>query len=240
MPVLVSALQKLVDNLDEFDRLMEIHENEGGTGKGRRRQLEVLNKAAIVLVCAYWEAFCEDTVAEALNYILERTVDPNRLPDELKRKVAVELKKAPHEHEVWKLAGDGWKQVLSERMERFTEERNRKLNTPKTDQIDALFKETLGIDGVSSSWKIAKSMTVERAKKKLDKFIELRGSIAHRGSHKTSVRKADAISFADHILSLAGATNTRVEAEIEKVIAIEPSPSGVVYDPLKITIVPAE
>lgn len=40
----------------DVDRLLEIHENLGGTAPGRRRRLEVLNKSAIVLITAIWEA----------------------------------------------------------------------------------------------------------------------------------------------------------------------------------------
>jgi hypothetical protein len=50
--------QKSLDaNLTEIDRLLELHALVGGKTKGRRRGLEVLNKSAIVLITAYWEAY---------------------------------------------------------------------------------------------------------------------------------------------------------------------------------------
>lgn len=39
-----------------------------GTARGRRFDLEVLNKSAIVLITSYWEAYCEDIAAEALDH----------------------------------------------------------------------------------------------------------------------------------------------------------------------------
>jgi hypothetical protein len=61
-----SEAQKSLDaNLKEIERLLALHTMVGGKTKGRRYGLEVLNKSAIVLITAYWEAYCEDIAAEA-------------------------------------------------------------------------------------------------------------------------------------------------------------------------------
>ena len=43
--------------------MIEIHVLLGGSGQGRKYQLEVLNKSAVVLITAIWEAYCEDIAA---------------------------------------------------------------------------------------------------------------------------------------------------------------------------------
>jgi RiboL-PSP-HEPN len=81
-----SEAQKSLDaNLMEIDRLLELHTLVGGPAKGRRRGLEVLNKSAIVLITAYWEAYCEDIAAEALAHIVKHAKSSAVLPNELKK-----------------------------------------------------------------------------------------------------------------------------------------------------------
>jgi hypothetical protein len=63
-------------NCADIDRLMEVHTAYGGTGAGYRHQLEVLNKSAIVLLCAIWEAYCEDLAAEAVEHIVAHAAAP--------------------------------------------------------------------------------------------------------------------------------------------------------------------
>src|SRR5215831_424437 len=141
-----SEAQKSLDaNLKEIERLLALHAMVGGETKGRRYGLEVLNKSAIVLITAYWEAYCEDIAAEALAHIVIHARSSNVLPNELKKQLAKELKQAPHELELWKIADGGWKNYLRDRLEKLREERNRKINTPKTDQIDLLFRQAVGI-----------------------------------------------------------------------------------------------
>ena len=61
------------DSAKDVKRLLEIHKTIGGNAPGRRAGLEVLNKSAIVLITAIWEAYCEDISAEALEHIVTRT-----------------------------------------------------------------------------------------------------------------------------------------------------------------------
>ncbi len=75
------ARQTLDSNRDDLDRLWEIHEQESGTTRGRKYGVEVLNKAAVVLVCAAWEAYCEDIVQEAIHHLVDDCSDFNKLPD---------------------------------------------------------------------------------------------------------------------------------------------------------------
>jgi hypothetical protein len=195
----------------DVERLLAIHAAIGGTGPGRRYQLEVLNKSAVVLITAIWEAFCEDLAAEALDHIVDNVDAADELPLNLRKAIAVRLKKAPHELAVWDLADDGWKAVIRGRLAELTSERNWNMNTPKSDKVDQLFTDAIGLASISDAWKWPK-MTPEHARKKLDGYVSLRGAIAHRGKSATTCRKVQVNDYFKHVKRLAGRTGTRVRA----------------------------
>ena len=195
-------------NLQDIDRLLALHTMVGGEAQGRRFGLEVLNKSAIVLITAYWEAYCEDIADEALQHLVKNSKSSDALPKELKRQLAKELKEALHELEVWKIADRGWKKYLEDRLDKLKEKRNWDFNTPKAEQIDKLFLQAIGIPNISSSWNWPKKMTVTRASTKLDKYVALRGAIAHRGKGSASVKKAQVEDYLGFIKRLAGKTES--------------------------------
>ncbi len=207
---MASKARKAFDeSCDDIDRLLEIHGDFGGSGPGRRVRLEVLNKSGIVLLTALWEAYCEDIAAEALKHMVEHAPEPERIPLELRKQIAKELRANSHELAPWELAGDHWRDFLDARLESMTDERNRRLNTPKASQIDDLFLRALGIPKVSSSWSWP-GMSADSARAKLDKYVELRGAIAHRGSAARSVKKAAVSDYYAHVKRLVGETGGRV------------------------------
>jgi hypothetical protein len=199
-------------NVKDIQRLLALHLQAGGSDVGRRHGLEVLNKAAIVLITAYWEAYCEDLAAEALAHIVENAKSSTVLPEKFKKLIANDLKKAAHELAVWEIADDGWKKYVKGRLEDFNEKRNWDFNTPKAEQINVLF-----MYAISASWKWPKKMTVNRATQKLDKYVSLRGDIAHRGRGLTSVRKFQVKDFFEFIEKLAAKTGDAVGAHVQKI-----------------------
>src|SRR4051812_72765 len=68
-------LEQLLANMRETQRLMEIHTEVAGGGPGRKHDVEVLNKSAIVLSVACWEAFVEDLAELALRAIVDDAED---------------------------------------------------------------------------------------------------------------------------------------------------------------------
>ncbi len=197
----IKAFRAFRDSAKDIERLMALHAHVGGSAPGRRYGLEVLNKSAIVLITAIWEAFCEDLASDALRHIVANAKTADVLSKRLKQTVASELKKNPHQLAVWELSGDGWRRL----MERRLDERNRKLNTPKSDQIDGLFREAIGLERVSDSWKWTKT-SAAAARTKLDHYIELRGSIAHRGKAATTCRRKQVSDYFMHVRRLVGKT----------------------------------
>lgn len=215
---MASAARKAFDkNVKDIERLLELHNQIGGGQKGRRYGLEVLNKSAIVLITAFWEAYCEDVASEGLAHIVKHAKSADALPKELKKQVAAELKKHNHELELWKVADDGWRIYLGDRLEALREARGRKLNTPKTANIDALFLLAVGINKISDSWRWARKMSAKRASEKLDKFVELRGAIAHRGQHSDSVKKAQVEDYFEFVKSLAAKTGGSVNYHVKTI-----------------------
>ena len=203
------------ENLKDIGILMELHQQESGTSRGRRYDLEVLNKSAIVLITSYWEAYCEDIAAEALAHIIKYSKSADALPKELKKVIAKELESDKNDLAIWKIADRKWKNYLQSRLEKLQEARNRKLNTPRADNIDQLFESAIGISKISSSWNWATKMTVARSRTKLEKFVTLRGSIAHRGKSSESVKKAEVQDYLGFIKQLAAKTGGRVNSNVK-------------------------
>ncbi len=211
-----SAFRK---NAEDVQRLLELHKDTGGIAQGRRYGLEVLNKSAIVLLTANWEAYCEDIAAEALEHIVTHAASADKLPVELLKLVAKELKNDVHELAMWKLSDEGWRDVLRNRLAALQVERNRRLNTPKTDQIDDLFRRTLGIPIMSDRWRWSK-MTPAKARAKLDKYVELRGAIAHRGAAAATVRKSHVTDYFKFVRRLVARTGGIVSSHVRAVTSV--------------------
>jgi hypothetical protein len=202
-------------NAKDVERLLEIHADVGGDAQGRRFGLEVLNKSAIVLITAIWEAYCEDVAAEALQHLVGNAPSGSKLPKELKKKIAGDIRADPNDLAMWDLADGGWKARAEARLSSLMEERNKRLNTPKSDHIDELFANAIGLPGLSGAWRWPK-MSVPQARAKLDKFVTLRGDIAHRGAAASSVKKAQVTDYLKHVKRLVAKTGGRVNAHVKR------------------------
>ena len=191
----------LFKNLDEVHRLLQIHTEMTGKGPGYKHNVGVLNKSAIVLLVACWESFVEDLAETAFSILLTRAKKHDTFEMGVLTEAAKPLKDSPDSREVWKLAGDGWKSVLKEHKAALFERYIGKFNTPRSEPVDCLYRLLLGINAISSNWRW-QGMSVETARSKLNRLIELRGSIAHRVAASRKVLKnnvRDHISFINHI-----------------------------------------
>jgi len=202
-------------NYGDVERLLAIHSELAGETPGKKHGVEVLNKSAIVLMCAVWEAYCEDIAAEAVEHLIQHAADASRLPKTLRKNIARELKNDLDESAVWKLADGGWKKHLGTRTEAMTEERNRKLNSPKTSNIKDLFDTAIGLPDVPSAWYWA-GISAEQAAKKLDKYVSLRGDIAHRARGAENIKKSKVWDFAKHVEHLVEKTDAYINDELRK------------------------
>lgn len=200
-------------NVSEVLRLVNIHEKITGTGPGRRNQVEVLNKSAIVLLVACWEAYVEDLASLAFDFLLANANVCDVFPNRVLTVAANEIR-ASHDHRrVWELAGDGWRNVLLAHKKAVLAEYVGTFNTPKPEQIDNLFEQLLGLKSLSNSW-IWPKTTSDNARKRLKQLVELRGDIAHRVKTSRGVTKAQVVRAAELIDRLATATSNIVREHL--------------------------
>lgn len=205
------AIKGWVQNLAEVRRLLAIHQQLGGTTPGRRHKLEVLNKSGIVLLVACWEAFIEDLASSAFDAMLTNATDPTVFPADVLTHASRDLKNALDQREVWKLAGTGWKTVLQDHRTQLFKDYIGKFNSPKPKQIDALFSSLIGMTSLSQGWSWH-GMSSDGAVDKLNRLVELRGSIAHRVAAAKSVQKADVTYHLDFVYRLAVRSSNRTLA----------------------------
>jgi len=176
----------------QVDRLLSIHSAVGGSRPGRRHQLEILNKSAIVLACAFWEAFVEDLAADALLHLAKYADTAQDLPQELRKSVLNDLKASKHELAMWDIADDNWRELLRDRARKIVEVRDRTLSNPSSGKVDDFFCQQARLIRVSDSWRWP-GISPDKARHKLNEFVQLRNVIAHRGGpRETTVTKRDA------------------------------------------------
>ncbi len=202
-------VKELIENMDEVKSLLEIHRYVGGDGPGRKVGVEVLNKSAVVLVVACWEAFVEDLSDNALKFMIDNASSHTVFPQDVLERVASKNSGL----NAWKLAGDGWKTALLNNYKEVIAKTTGTLNTPKTAQVDELFAKSIGLHKLSSSWRWPKR-TAAGASKALDDLITLRGSIAHRVKSSQAVRKADGSNAIELVGRLAAKSTNRVREHV--------------------------
>lgn len=198
-------MTRLIANVGEVDRLKKIHRQVTPKGPGRKYDVAVLHKSAIVLLVACWEAYVEDLASETLLYMIRSAPDHSVFPDKVLERVG-----SKHSGKnAWDLAGDGWKKALKDNFKEVLQRTTGTLNTPKTAQIDTLFKQTIGLEELSSSWHW-KGRSTEQATQILDELVTLRGSIAHRVATSESVTLKHVGDSRSFIYRLAVLSNNRV------------------------------
>ncbi|MBD2111278.1 MULTISPECIES: HEPN domain-containing protein [Cyanophyceae] len=189
------------DNKKDIELLWHIHAELPGTGKKRRHKADVLNRSAIILISACWEAYIEDVSVESFDFLLSQSDDPSFIPSKVKALVSRELMSQKDERKIWELAGSGWKSVLRNHKDVAQDKWITSFNTPKSKQVRALFSDLLGISDITSNW-TWNDTTVETVCAELDHYISVRGDIAHRVRHEETVHKTWGKSFLAHVTKL--------------------------------------
>ncbi|MBI5817816.1 MAG: hypothetical protein HZA88_02425 [Verrucomicrobia bacterium] len=218
-----NARKNYDQNLDDIHQLIDYYEAVEELYRLDKDPLpdgaDVVLRSAIVLLVTYWEAYIEDIASEAIEHIIKHVTDPTKLPKELKKLVAKEIKEDVNELAVWGLAGDGWRSLIQQRLSRFSETRNRNFNTPKSAQTRDFFRKAIGIDDITSSWTFDE-VKAEVICERLDKIIEIRGLIAHRGKLSQPVDKEHVKTFTYWMKKLVGTTGGRINSEVKKMTGV--------------------
>lgn len=210
-------VEQLLDNLDEVTLLLDMHSALSGSGPGRKRDVEVLNKSAIVLVVACWEAFVEDVAAKALEFMIAEAKNHTVFPASVLERVGSKYS-GPN---AWTLAGEGWKKALRDNFAEVLAKTTGALNTPRAAQVDDLFAKTIGLPSLSACWSWP-GRTHASAVRSLDELITLRGSIAHRVQHSSSVQKRTVRSAVGLVSRLTAKTTNKVRSHVHSLVGKNP------------------
>ena len=135
------------------------------------------NKGTYLLIAALWETYCEDVLAETAALLIAGISDPKQLPVAIQRAVAKDIKEDKHELSPWDLADDGWRSIVQRRAARLF--REVAFNSPKSTNVDDLFRRTLGIGSISKEWSTDRA---ENPASQLDFHLHRRGELAHRAA----------------------------------------------------------
>lgn len=206
-------------NLSQIMRLLDIHTHLTGAGPGRRRDVQVLNKSAVLLLVATWEAYVEDLAISACRFAVENAESFDQLPKLALVKTSFRLGKEHDDNSIWKLAGDGWKNELIAQAELEAS----RLNSPDAEKVDILFKDILGLRKLSKYWNWAGSSR-ENVTRRLSRLIETRGEIAHRVEASDPVRKTYVEQNVDLIKRLGAISSNRVRSHISNMVGMNPWP----------------
>ncbi|MEC9407058.1 MAG: HEPN domain-containing protein [Pseudomonadota bacterium] len=154
--------------LVDVDRVIESHADLNHEGQGRRG-LGHITRGGVLLLCASWELYLEEVLLECSEVFLDRLDSPAQLPIPVQKQLAKSVRDSKHELQPLKLAGDGWKTIYRS----VVAQQCGVLNTPKSNNLDPLFKRLIGIEKISQSWSVGEEC--------VNGFVSARGDIAHRG-----------------------------------------------------------
>lgn len=205
---------KDIESLVDFYKVAELLAKDAKTEMGEGE--DVVLRSAIVLLVTFWEAYVEDVVEEALEHIVKHAPGPDKLPKGLKQEISKELKADKNEIALWHLAGNGWKAVVQDRLPAMKESRNRSFNTPKSTQTKEFFEKALGISDITKAWTID-DKTPQDICNLLDKLIEIRGRIAHRGKLPKKISVAFVVKTKEFISKIVSLTGGRLNTELKSI-----------------------
>jgi hypothetical protein len=205
-----AAFTRLEKNIGDADDLVSTHEEITGGKAGRpERRAHVINKSGIVIICAFWQAYCEDVLCESLIKIAKGKI--RKVPDSLRAFVGRRLI-GDDSMRPWALSGSGWKTEIARLATQFQADESHPLNSPSSASVRELFKTYLGIRDITKNWHWQRTSVVS-ATKRLDGFVRIRHRIAHRGRDEHPVLKSDFYSFGYLIGTLANKMEETLEEE---------------------------
>jgi len=141
-----------LDNIIEVENLLSIHEKVSGIGRGRKVDVEILNKSIIVLLVACWESFIEVIIEDAFTIMLNSARTHTIFPSSVLTKASKEIRSPKDDREIWKIAGDGWRQVLTDYKDNLLRNQIDYFHSPKANNIGELCENILGLKNITSHW----------------------------------------------------------------------------------------
>ena len=172
------AYKTFQKNLNQVNKLIETynHELERNSGRGKK-SLDHLTRAGLIFLCSSFEVYVESVIYETGNFITRKIYQPKKLPMEAKKTISDAVKKEKNDISPI-LFYDDWKEYYRKLIYYDI----KKLNTPKVQNIQQLFKNYFGIseneiDDTAFPFK------------SLDDIISTRGDVAHNIYSEKYLRK---------------------------------------------------
>jgi hypothetical protein len=192
-------------NLGDVTRLMEVHSLLASRVSGRAAALQVLNRSAVVLLSACWEAYIEDLALSAFDWMLANSTNSDSFPKRVRARAGRSIRDSKDELAIWALADLGWRAVLKKHRDETIKGAIASFNSPKAERIDDLYSNLIGLTKLSSSWRWRGS-SADRSRDKLERLLTIRGDIAHRVRHTGFVTRPeldDFVAFTDRLSILS-------------------------------------
>lgn len=169
------SFKKFEDKLlVDVDRIIASHATLNHDGGGRRG-LGHLTRSGVLMLCAAWELYVEEVLVEGVEYFIEKFDSPRYLPKPVKKELSAFVRESKHELKPLELAGDGWESLYRNHVK----ETVNGFHTPKSSNLNPLFRKFLGVDDISRWWSLGH--------REIDHFVSIRGEVAHKGSDASYV-----------------------------------------------------
>ena len=182
------AYKTFQKNLNQVNKLIVTynHELERNSGRGKK-SLDHLTRAGLIFLCSSFEVYVESVIYETGNFITRKIYQPKKLPMEAKKTISDAVKKEKNDISPI-LFYDDWKEYYRKLIYYDI----KKLNTPKVQNIQQLFKNYFGIseneiDDTAFPFK------------SLDDIISTRGDVAHNIYSEKYLRKGKLLEYVDTI-----------------------------------------
>uniref|UniRef100_B3EKE7 Uncharacterized protein n=1 Tax=Chlorobium phaeobacteroides (strain BS1) TaxID=331678 RepID=B3EKE7_CHLPB len=133
--------------LVDVDRIIKSHGQLNHQGMGRRG-LGHITRSGVLMLCAAWELYLEELAVECARIFIKRIDSPGQLPLPVQKEISKVVRDSKHELKPLELAGNGWATILQNHVGQSVSI----LNTPKSNNLDPLFKRLLGVEKLSSFW----------------------------------------------------------------------------------------
>lgn len=217
-----SAAKSTFDlNREDVDQLWVIHGDYAGRGVGAKHGVEVLNRSVVIFLTACWESYVEDFAKECFDIMIAKCPSFDDIPIKARNYATKSIFDQKDSREVWKLAGNGWRTVMTDHRDDVLDRWISSFNTPKSPQVITLYDELLGIADITKWWKW-KNMTPEKAAIKLDDFITIRGNIAHRVKDAKPVYKTAGYDYLFHVKRLVDCMENGMYGHLKKILQASP------------------